>query len=191
MTSSREDRYFFLLRKHFTPLEARELSALPKGDSVLRFLVQAREARRYRFERIASRKIYTGAWRRESLPQKWIDNLSRLYYRSGWRVQEGPRGRQRAMPKGSPNPWAMYRAAVKVAPPKRDISPWVLRQVRKGGTRLERGLIFIQQAERKGGLSRARVEQWLAEKDAAIKKARGQRRAQLQIERNRLVRMLD
>lgn len=182
-------RYDFLISQHFTPLEARELSTLKKMTPALKQAIAERGARRARFERVAAGKIARGVWSRGDLRNKWAANLSRLYSGRGWRVQEGARGAQQPMPRGSPNPWAMYRAMERIAPPKKDVSPWELRRI-FGKTHLERGLIFIQKAERKGGVSASQVSQWIAEKDAAIKGARGQRRAQLIVERNRLGRLL-
>jgi len=188
-SKTRERRYEYLTTRGFTPLEARELSVLEKQTPALKLLIAEREQRRTRFEKIASRKIALRVWRRRDIPAKWTNNLSRMYTKRGWRVREGPVGNQPDMPRGSPNPWAMYRSAEKVAPPKRGVSPWQLRKV-FGKTRLERGLIFIQQAEKRGGVSLDQVRQWISEKDTAIKRARGGRRKQLIVERDRLGRLL-
>jgi len=182
-------RYEYLSSAHFTPLEAREFSTLPKATPALKLIMEGRATRRARFEKVAASKIARGVWRREDVPRKWVDNLARMYNRRNWRVQEGPRGAQQPMLKGSPNPWAMYRAAEKVAPPKKDISPWQLRRV-FGKTRLEKGLVFVQRAERQGGTNEAQIKQWVKEKDESILKAQGQRKEQLIIERNRLERLL-
>lgn len=187
--SRKRTRYDFLASHHFTPLEAREFSTLRKETPALKKAVEEREIRRARFEKVAASKVSRGLWRREDVAKKWRSNLSRLYTKHGWRVQEGARGAQQAMPKGSPNPWAMYRSMERLAPPKKDISPWQLRRV-FGKTRLERGLIFIQKAERGGGVGLPQVRQWIAEKDNAIKRATGQRKDQLVVERNRLERLL-
>lgn len=188
-SEARNRRYEYLTTRGFTSLEARELSVLEKRTPALKLAIAEREQRRARFERIASRKLGLGVWRRRDIPAKWMNNLSRMYTQRGWRVQEGARGDQQSMPRGSPNPWAMYRSFEKIAPKSRDVSPWQLRKV-FGKTRLERGLIFIQRAERRGGASLSQVGQWIREKDVAIKKARGQRRRQLRVERDRLERLL-
>jgi len=191
MGKGQEERYQYLLSRWFTPLEARELSMLPRATPALRMLINERLDRRDRFERDASRRIARGQWRSADIPQKWINNLTAMYRKQGWCVLEGPRGQQQAMPKGSPNPWAMYRAIEKIAPAKGYVSPWQLRQIRKGSTRLEQGLVFVQQAEKRGGASLDQVAQWIREKNRAIKKARGDRKGQLTIERDRLVRLME
>lgn len=186
----RQRRRAYLESRYFTPLEARELSTLPYRTPALQKMVSDRLQRRARFEKLAAYKVSSHQWKREDLPQKWIANLTRMYNRRGWRVLEGPRGDQHPMPKGSLNPWAMYRDTERVAPPKRHISPWQLRKP-KGKTRLERGLVFIQQAERRGGIAIEQLKQWIKEKNAYIRAARGDRKRQLIIERNRLESRLD
>ena len=186
---SKGRRYSFLIARHFTPLEAREFSTLKKMTPALKEAVHQRALRRAGFEAIAVRKISRGVWRRKDVPKKWMENLNRLYTGRGWRVKEGARGAQQPMPKNFPNPWAYYRAVEKIAPPKKDVSPWQLRRV-FGKTKLERGLIFVQQAEKKGGASASQVRLWIAEKGNAIKRARGQRRVQLIVEKNRLEKLL-
>lgn len=190
MADRQKVRYNSLRTAHFTPLEARELSILPKETPALKLVVETRLQRRGRFEKAAARRISTGVWQREDVPGKWLANLARMYTRSRWRVQEGPRGKQAAMPKGGPNPWAMYRSAEKIAPTKGYVSPWQIRQIRKGKTKLEKGLIFIQKAERAGGASFGQLRLWITQKDRAISKAKGQRKEQLLIERGRLERLL-
>ena len=189
--AKKRNRYDYLVSKYFTPLEARELSTLKKETPALKVAIREREVRRARFERVAATKVARGVWRREDLPTKWRNNLSRLYSGRGWRVQEGARGAQQPMPRGFPNPWAMYRSMLKIAPNREDyIAPWRLRRI-FGKTHLERGLIFIQKAERRGGASASQVRLWIAEKNNAIKVSRGQRRAQLTVERNRLAKLLE
>ena len=188
--AKKRNRYDYLVSKHFTPLEAREFSTLKKETPALKVAIREREVRRARFERVAATKVARGVWRREDLPTKWRNNLSRLYSSRGWRVQEGARGAQQPMPRGFPNPWAMYRSMEKIAPPKKDVSPWQLRRI-FGKTHLERGLIFIQKAERRGGVKVGQLARWIKEKETAIKLARGSRRSQLIVERNRLARLLD
>jgi hypothetical protein len=187
----RQRRYQYLLSRWFTPLEARELSAIPQQTPAIRLLISARAERRAAFEKRASGYLASGQWKPEDVPKKWMSNIRKLYTTAKWRVQEGPRGRQQPMPKGSPNPWAMYRAAEKVAPGKRYISPWQLRQIRSGSTRLEQGLIFVQRAERQGGASLLQISEWIREKNVAIAGSKGQRKAQLIIERDRLAKLLE
>lgn len=187
----RQARYQFLIARYFTPLEARELSTLSRKTPALRMAISERIDRRQRFERDASRRIARGQWKHEDVPQKWVNNLTVMYNKRNWRVQEGPRGRQSAMPKGTPNPWAMYRAYVRIAPVKGYVSPWQLRQIRKGSTVLEQGLVFVQRAERQGGASLIQVAEWIREKNKAINRAKGQRKKQLVIERDRLARLLE
>lgn len=188
--SRHEARRDFLVRKHFTPLEARELAAIPKATPALQKVIHEREARWIRFSRAATRRVRQGIWRPDEVSGKWLTNLGRMYTRSRWRVREGPRGKQHAMPKGGPNPWAMYRNAIKVSPGKKHVSPWEIRQIWEGKTPLERGIIFIQRVERMGGASLGQVQQWIVQKNAAIRKAKGKRKEQLVIERNRLERLL-
>jgi len=187
--SSKERRYHFLLSRHFTPLEAREFSVLRKETPALKEVIKDRGLRRARFEKIAARKIARGVWSRDIVQHKWMVNLSRMYSYHHWRVQQGPIGDQPPMPPGSPNPWALYRALERIAPPKKDVSPWQLRRV-FGKTHLETGLVFIQKAERRGGISQSQVRLWISEKDNAIAKARGQHRYQLVAERDRLEKLL-
>lgn len=182
-------RYKELKEHHFTAYEARELSILRKRDPVLRVMVEDRDRRWEQFTRTAQRKLSSGQWRRSDLVDKWHADLSRLYTGRGWRVKHGPVGVQPRRARGMVNVWAAYRSYEKIAPPKRDISPSEIRRV-FGKTHLERGLIFIQKAERQGGVSVSQVHLWIAEKNNAIKRARGQRRAQLTVERNRLERLL-
>ena len=193
-------RYRELRLEHFTPREARMLSTLPKSTPALKSLRDDRVARRSRFEKVAATKIAKGKWRRGDVEKKWLQNLSRMYTKNKWRVQEGPKGKQDNLGgKGSINPWAMYRSYEKrVGGPgtKSYVSPWEVRQISSGNTRLEKGLIFVQQVERRakkeggGGLSQGQVKQWIAEKDLAIKAATGKRKEQLILEKNRLERLL-
>ena len=193
----KQDRYQALRHHWFTPREARELSVLPKATPALKLLVAERDARRERFEKIAAHKIATGRWRRQDVPDKWVANLARMYSKRGWRVKEGARGDQPRMPKGSPNVWAMYRDAERrVGGPKSKgyISPWELKNIRRGKTKLQKGLVFVQKLEKEskkaGGVSKSRLRSWIADKEEAIRSARGRNRAQLIIEKNRLERML-
>jgi len=172
------------------------LSVLPRSTPALQLLVGERDERRARFEKIAARKIATGSWKRTQVQAKWVANLARAYRRLGYRVQKGPTGKQQPMKKGSPNPWAAYRdAEQRVGGPgtKGYVSPWEVKQVKHGKTRLEKGLVFVQRQERtrgRGGASAAQVREWIAQKEEAIRSSTGRRRTQLVIERNRLERML-
>lgn len=197
MATRKQNRYQWLTVHHFTPLEARMLSVLPKATPALKLLVAERDARRERFEKLAAHKIATGRWRRQDVPNKWVANLTRMYSKRGWRVKEGPRGDQPAMPRHSPNPWAMYRSYEKQVggPKSKDyVSPWELKQIKHGTTKLQKGLVFVQKLEkeskRAGGVSKNMIRSWISDKDEAIRNARGRNRAQLIIERNRLERLL-
>ncbi len=190
MPTRRQTRFTFLRDNQFLPLEARELSRLPKATPALKLMVMDRLERRVRFEKIAARKIETGQWKRADIPKKWIKNISRMYGRMGLRVKEGPRGKQQRLAKRSPNPWALYRKFVKIAPDKKHVSPWELRMVHKGKTPLARGLVHIQKAEKAGSVSKGQVQRWIAEKKVSISGSRGKRRAQLTVELGRLERLL-
>jgi hypothetical protein len=197
VASYKRARYTELRLEHFTPREARELSTLSKNTPALKVVREERVARRARFEKIAAAKIAKGSWRRDIVEKKWLQNLSRMYSKKGWRVQEGPKGKQHPLAKGSANPWALYRDAEKrVGGPgtKGYVSPWEVRQISQGTTRLEKGLIFVQQVERQAkspkGLSQAQVRSWIAEKEDAIKESKGKRKTQLILEKNRLERLL-
>jgi len=121
----RGTRYNQLRIEHFTPLESREFSKLPKNTPALKLMREARATRRDRFEKIAATKIANGKWRRADVSKKWIANLTRFYSKMKWRVKDGPVGAQQKMPKRGINPWAMYRAALREAPDKPDYSsPW-------------------------------------------------------------------
>ena len=185
----RQRRYDLLRAEHFTPLEARELSKLPRNTPALRALRADRRDRRARFEKIAERKLQRGEWSRQDIPRKWLRNLERMYSRNHWRVQYGPTGKQQPMPRHSPNPWAMYRVYDHFLPGKGYKSPWEKRQVRRGRTRLERGQVFISRARRGNG-RRTQVESWLAQLERSIATARGRRRDRLLQQKARLERML-
>ena len=197
MSTLRERRYQELRAHHFTPLEAREFSKLPRSNPGRKDMIAAREARWARFEKIAAGRVARGSWKRSQVIEKWAKNLARYYGRNQLRVMYGPTGAQQKIPKGAVNPWALYRKYErKQGGPdgKGYVSPWQVRQLRKGKTRLEKGLLFIQNLEMQtkaaGGVSKATIRGWIEQKDEAIKKARGGRKAQLMIERNRLERLL-
>ena len=189
--SRRRDRYNFLRAHSFLPLEARELSKLPKSSPAWRLMVQDRDARRARFERMAANKIARGRWRRGDVDRKWLKNIARLYSRRGWRVKFGAKGAQQEMPRFSPNPFSMYRSYQRQAPGQNYISPWESRQLLKGKTLLDKGLIFVQKEEKAGRpVNKDMVRNWMKEKTQAIKRARGKRRVQLRLEYNRLEKLL-
>lgn len=194
--TNRQRRYNELREHHFTPGESRALSQLPRNNPARTDMIQDRDQRWERFIRIAHNKVSRGQWRERDIPSKWLKNLSRLYSKKRYRVQYGSTGDQPPMPKGSPNPWAMYRDYERRhggPDGKPYISPWQLKQIRAGKTELQKGLIFIQKTEKRfgeGAISKARVQSWIADKEQAIKKARGKRRATLIIERNRLEKLL-
>ncbi|MGR3295985.1 MAG: hypothetical protein ACUZ8A_07150 [Candidatus Bathyanammoxibius sp.] len=190
MPTRRQNRFTFLRDNQFLPLEARELSKLPKSTPALKLMVLDRLERRVRFEKIAARKLEQGKWKRSEIPKKWLKNISRMYSRMGLRVKEGPRGKQQRLAKRSPNPWALYRKFVKIAPGKKFKSPWEIKQILGGKAPLQKGLVHIQQAEKAGTVSPALIRQWIEKKDAAIARARGKNRAQLVIERGRLEKLL-
>ena len=196
MANRRKTLYNTLRLEHFTPLESRELSKLPKSTPALKLVRQERIERRARFEKIAAHKIETGAWKRSQLSKKWQANLSRMYQKRGWRVKEGPQGKQQPMPKGSPNPWAMYRDAERQRGGpggKNYTSPWEIRQIAQGHGSLDRGLIFIQRTERQsraGTANPVMMREWIAQKDEAIRRASTADKTRLITERNRLERLI-
>lgn len=185
-----------LREHHFTPLEARMLRELPRKNQARATMIATRDARWERFTKIAQRKVDRGQWRRQDVMDKWAANLSRFYSRNHLRVKFGPTGGQTKLPRGSPNPWALYRHYERQYGGPRGkpyVSPWQLRQLRTGKTPLQKGLIFVQGAERRlqdGTVSKAMVRSWVEQKGEAIKKARGKHRAQLVIEKRRLERLL-
>jgi len=189
----RERRYQDLRANHFTPKEARMLSVLPRDSSARKVMVRERVARWDKFEKMAVRK----QWSKSKAVAKWAANLARYYTKNRLRVRYGPVGNQPKMGKGEVNPWALYRryAQQKGGPKgKGYVSPWEIRQLAKGKTKLAKGLIFVQKLEKQEGVARGvskdMVRQWIAQKDVAVKKARGGRRAQLIIEKHRLERLL-
>ncbi len=189
----RQERYEELRDSYLTRLEARELSKLARKTPALRLLVQDRIARYERFYNLAANKVYRGRWRPSDVPGKWLANLARLYSKKRWRVQFGATGEQQPMPKSNPNPWAMYRDYERITPDKGYVSPWELKQISKGKTPLQKGLIFVQKTEkqmREGGISKSTIALWLEQKKEAIKSARGKRRTQLVIESRRLEKLL-
>lgn len=175
-------------------MESHEFSKLPKNTPALQMILRERENRRARFEKIAARKIANGSWKREQLREKWVANLTRMYKVKKWRVKEGPKGSQDPMPRGAPNPWAMYRGFVDRAPDKKYKSPWERKKYPKGASRLEKGTLFIQKVERakKAGKEAGarQTREWIRQLDQTITKATGARRLQLEKQKARLERGL-
>jgi len=191
--SQRMARYNALIAEHFTPLESRELSKLPKSTPALKQIREDRVVRWEKFERFATNKIDRGYWRPQDVKSKWITNLARLYYKRDWRVKHGAVGNQPKMLKGSPNPWAMYRDYTRITggpDAKGYVSPWELKQIKSGKTALDKGLIFIQRKALSGGsvtgVPKPMIQKWIDEKNLAIVKARGQHRRDLITQRDRL-----
>ena len=184
----RQNRYDHL-RGIFQTFEAEQLSKLPNLTPALRACVRSREAYRARFEKIASRKLASGDWQWGEVKDKWITSLKRLYKRKGWLVKFGAVGNQPRMRRGSPNAWAMYREFEdKTGGHRRQgglVSPWELKQVKKGKTPLDRGQIFIQKSQR-GKVNKGAIMNWLSHLDANIRQAKGARRTQLIQQRMRL-----
>jgi len=188
----RRNRYALLRSEHFTPLEARELSKLPRNTPALKQMRDDRVARRERFDRIAARKLEQGRWRKSDVAGKWLKNLSRLYSKRGWRVKRGATGDQQKMPKRGANPWAAYRDYIKDTPDKGYTSPWQLRKVRMLRT-LDQVKVLDQQRERRGvvsPLSRDTLVNWIDQLGQSIKQATGSRRAQLVEQKERLERLV-
>lgn len=187
--SNRRD---FLRGAGLLPLEARLLARIPSITPALRAVVKARSERYDRFTKIAARKVESGQWKVSMLQSKWVANITRMYQRNHWRVQGkylwGTK--QPKMKKGSPNPYAMYRAYENVVPDKGYRSPWEVRQLRSGKGKLAKGLIFIQRKEREGKVSSSLLRGWIANKKQAIEQARPSRRPQLRLELRRLEAML-
>lgn len=201
MANKRRERHTTLRLERFTPREAKMLSEIPANTPALKLCREARIVRWNKFEKLAATKIANGKWRRGEIKQKWINNLSRLYTRMGWRVKGEYQKGQQIMPRGSPNPFAMYRYFEKLtgghdAQGQEYIAQWQARQVKHGKNRLEKGLIFVQREEKKAKAapskkaSDAQIRSWIEQKNTAIASATGKRKQQLVIERNRLERML-
>ncbi len=201
MANKRRERHTTLRLERFTPREAKMLSAIPANTPALKLCREERLARWNRFEHIAATKIANGKWRRGEIKEKWLNNLSRLYTKMGWRVKGEYQHGQQIMPRGSPNPFAMYRFYEKMtgghdAQGQEYIAQWQARQIKHGKNRLEKGLIFVQREEKKAKATPSKkandtqIRSWIAEKDLAINSASGKRKQSLIIERNRLERML-
>jgi len=184
-----EERRRILRLNYFTPLEARELAVIPRNTPALKLMRQERIARRTRFEKLAATKLAKGKWTRAQVEKKWLANLSRMYYLRRWRVQYGPKGKQHKLAKGTPNPWAMYRAyEQRTGGPKGKgyVSPWELKQLRKGKSLLDKGLISVQKVKRGQAIGKSQIAQWVDQLGESIKSARGQRRERLISQRDNL-----
>lgn len=187
----RRATYGRLIAAGFRHFEAHEISKLGGESQALSSLISDREERRARFEKTAATKISQGKWRRSDLTKHWIKNLKDLYRKNHWMVQKTGH-------RNEPSPWAMYRHYENQfgGPGKKPYtSPWELKQIATGHTRLEKGLIFVQRVERQQGAGRPvndmQVRQWIEEKNTAIANAKTEsRRAQLVIERGRLERLI-
>jgi len=86
---------------------------------------------------------------------------------------------------------AAYRDYERQIPGKGYVSPWEKRQIRLGKTLLERGQVFISKAKtalKRGNDSQAR--DWIGELDKSIRAATGERKTQLQKQKERLERKL-
>lgn len=187
-------RAAFLLSASFLAWEAHHLAALRPNDPAFRAMVFARRLLRAKFERLAATKIASGAWQRGDVPARWLARLGRLYTRQGWRVVVGPVGEQPGFTKGAPNPFAMYRHYVKLAPSKKHVSPWETRAKQyKTRAKLVHALVKVQLLARQfkeGKVDRATVSRWVSQKKAAIAGARGKRREELTIQLRKLEALL-
>ena len=194
MRPRKRDKYIQLRNEKFTPFEARQLSKLTLNIPALKLAREERQARWGRFEKIAAKKIDSGRWSRGQLATKWLKNLSRMYTKHGWRVKEGPKGKQTQMPKGSPNVWALYRDAERrIGGPgsKGQESPWEVKRVNQTRMVLDRGLIQMQKAKREGkSPTRDEILQWIKELNEKIRTANGDRKRQLILQRSNLERRL-
>lgn len=193
MNKRQQRTYQYLTAHYLTGREAGEFSVLTRGinDPTLKLIIRDRAIRRNRFELIAAHKFADGIWTREMIERKWVQNLARMYRSRHWIVQYGAVGQQQEMKKGDPNPWALFRHFEKITPTSRGVSPWQSRKY-PGKSHLERGLILVQSLEK--GARKATQTQlrfWIGQKQNAISKARGQRKAQLRIELGRLERLLE
>lgn len=186
----RQGRFNHLLGAGFLRFEATELSQIPGIDTALRQMVKDRVARWQRFVQIAHHKVDNGVWDKSEVTDKWKMNLQRMYRKRNWNVQFGGIGRQRKLPKGSPNPWAMYRSYLRVSPWKAWVSPWEVRSTPHKKLTLQRDLIRIQKTERSGGAANKNmIRQWMNSKLQAIAQAKGDRKQSLIAEYNRLAAM--
>ena len=191
----RAARVSLLLSEHWSPLEARELSRLPRNTPALKTMRKDRIARWERFAKIVNRKIEQGKWAPADVQGKWIANLARMYRKNNLRVQYGPTGKQQRMVKGAPNVWALYRKYVKITPDKRYRSPWELRPEKKGGPPpLNRATLYVQRAQRQQQtgipVSSGQLQNWIAQLNTGIRKSRGVRRRQLIQQRDNLLKKL-
>jgi len=191
----RAARVDLLRSEHFSPLEARELSKLPRNTPALKAMRADRIARYDRFLRLVERKIAKGKWEPTDVQGKWVNNLARMYHKNNLRVQYGPTGKQQRMIKGAPNVWALYRRYVKITPGKRYKSPWELRPEKKGGPPpLNRATLYAQRAQRQqqagSAVSSGQIQNWINQLNDGIRKSKGVRRRQLIQQRDNLLKRL-
>jgi len=182
--TKRAKRKALLLAEGFLPSESQQLSKLPKSTPALRLLRKERQALRERFSRKADRMD----WSKTRTNKEYRKRIKNLYDRRGWLVQEGPKGKQRGPRKDKPSLWTMYREYERRRPGKPYVSPWEKKQIKKGKTKLDRGQIFIKKAER--AQSSVELENWVAQLDMSIEAATGERKKQLEKQRERLVNKL-
>lgn len=186
----RQAAYDYLIEHHMTPLEARMLSVLPRNTPALRAMVADRDARWDRFEKIASRKIAAGRWQPQDIDRKWTANLLRYYRKAKAIVKGQTRGRQQRMPKGAPNPWALYRRYVKANPGNKGYdSPW---EKKKYGPKspLDKAQWVVRRASN-STVSSAQLRLWISQVDRSIRYSRGDRREAFIGHRAALQKMLD
>jgi hypothetical protein len=171
-----------------TRLEANALSQIPLNNTTIKAIVRDRVERYNRFTVVASRKMSEGKWRPGDFWKKWLENLSRLYTKEGWRVQGKYQKNQVRRPVGSLNPWAMFRNYEKSYPDKRHVSPWEVKAVKNSNKGFDRGQIFVQRAAM--GSSAGRIRGWIEQLNQTILSAPGGERARMIIQRRRLEAML-
>jgi len=192
--SLRRIRYGILIEDKFTPLEARELSILPRNTPALKAMRSDRVERWERFAKIAKRKLASGSWKTGDIQGKWTKNLSRMYSKHKLRVQFGPTGKQPVMAKGMPNVWALYRYYVKYTPDKQYKSPWELTRTIGPPPTLNRGVLFGQKLQmmQKAGhtVSSGQIRNWMTQLDTSIRRTKGERRQQLIRQRDNLSKLL-
>jgi len=176
---------------HFSPSEVAQFSTLGRMTPTLKAMIRERDIRRRRFENLAAGKIARGVWAREETPRRWWANVARMYRSRGWITKYAIANTPVPIGVGKPNPWCWYRDREKYHPGPRSVSPWELKKY-PGKTKLERGLVFVQQLE-KGArtATQTQLRLWIGQKENAVAKARGARKEQLRIELGRLERLLE
>ena len=179
---------------HFSPSEVAQFSTLGRMTPTLKAMIRERDIRRRRFENLAAGKIARGVWAREETPRRWWANVARMYRSRGWITKYAIANTPVPIGVGKPNPWGWYRACEKTHPDPKHVSPWVLGR-RHGKTKLERGLMFVEVLEQRtkqgNPPTSTQLRLWIGQKENAVAKARGQRKAQLKVELGRLERLLE